>query len=437
MEVRKSDSSFEEYAPSKVKHGICEAYSAVNETCPEGLLDSLIKNLFIYDKISSFEIRRQVEESLMSINKKVAREYIKKYEEKEGNTKTLKKDSDFIKDYINASNASTGSKYDSNANVENKNVVTLGQELHKGKNIQQNRYIMHNKIKALYSKKLADQYIKDLETHVLYKHDESGTPGYPYCVAITMYPFLIDGLRTLGGQSKAPTDLKSYCGEFINLVYSVSSQFMGAVATPEFLMYMDYFIRKDYGDDYLNILDKQVELNKKGRTLEQVIENCFQQVVHSMNMPAGNRGYQTVFWNVGYFDENYFKGVFGDFRFPDGTKPLWETLSWLQKKFMKWFNEERTKYVLTFPVETMAMLTDGHDIVDKEYADFTSQMWAEGHSFFCYLSDSPDSLSSCCFSKNQKILWKSSTKGVNLTTLEELHNLKWESEKKNLRIFKN
>jgi ribonucleoside-triphosphate reductase len=235
---------------------------------------------------------------------------------------------------------------------------------------------------------------------VLYKHDESGTPGYPYCVAITMYPFLVDGLTKIGGQSKAPTDLKSYCGEFINLVYSVSSQFMGAVATPEFLMYMDYFIRKDYGDDYLDILDKVVEINRKSRTLEQVIENAFQQVVHSMNMPAGNRGYQTVFWNVGYFDKNYFDGVFGEFKFPDGTAPKWETLSWLQKKFMKWFNEERTKYILTFPVETMAMLTDGHDIVDKEYADFTAEMWAEGHSFFCYLSDSPDSLSSCCRLRN-------------------------------------
>ncbi len=400
MEVRKSDSSFEEYTPSKVKHGICEAYAATGEVCPDGLIESLIRNLFIYDKISSKEIRRQVEEALMSVNKKVAREYIKKYEEKEGKSSTLKKDSDFIKDYINASNASTGSKYDSNANVENKNVVTLGQELHKGKNIMQNRYIMQNKIKVLYSKKLADQYIKDLESHVLYKHDESGTPGYPYCVAITMYPFLIDGLTKIGGQSKAPTDLKSYCGEFINLVYSVSSQFMGAVATPEFLMYMDYFIRKDYGDDYLTILDKVVELNKKARTLEQVIENAFQQVVHSMNMPAGNRGYQTVFWNVGYFDKNYFDGVFGEFKFPDGTAPKWETLSWLQKKFMKWFNEERTKYVLTFPVETMAMLTDGHDIVDKEYADFTAEMWSEGHSFFCYLSDSPDSLSSCCRLRN-------------------------------------
>lgn len=575
MIVKKSDGSVQEFEPEKIKHSICEAFGSIGEECNEGLIKSIIKNLYVYDKISSQEIRRQIEESLMSINKKVAKSYIQKFDEVNNSNKQLKKDDDFIRQYIHASNASTGSKYDSNANVESKNVVTLGQELHKGKNIQQNRYIMHNKIKSLYTKKLADQYIKDLESHVLYKHDESGTPGYPYCVAITMYPFLLDGLKNLGGQSVAPTDLKSFCGEFINLVYSISSQFMGAClykdqvinfvendipkayrikdfvekylkdedivifenyqgtweycklpenikvledgrlvdvlkvyrrkydsdiykistkdghaaytskdhvfkmylngrkldvkaeqlqisdtvfmnkdysplttlatapndkrfntdaienieifknddeyvyeietsshwyncggflthncATPEFLMYMDYFIRKDYGDDYLTKLSEKVEINTKGRNLEQVIENSFQQVVHSMNMPAGNRGYQTVFWNIGYFDKNYFDGIFGDFKFPDGTKPIWETLSWLQKKFMKWFNEERTKYILTFPVETMAMLTDGHDVVDKEYADFTAKMWAEGHSFFCYLSDSPDSLSSCCRLRN-------------------------------------
>ena len=396
MEIKKHDGTFEEFNPEKVMYGICEAYTSVGEKCPEGLLDSIVKNLFIYDRISSAEIRRQVEESLMSINKKVARAYIKKFEDEN----SLRKDNDFIKDYINASNASTGSKYDSNANVEKKNVVTLGQELHKGRNIQENRYIMHNKIRSLYSKKLADQYIKDLESHVLYKHDESGTPGYPYCVAISMYPFLINGLKDLGGPSNAPTDFKSYCGEFINLVYSVSSQYMGAVATPEFLLYMDYFLRKDYGDDYIERINEVVDLSRKKRTLEQVIENGMQGVVHSMNTPAGVRGFQAVFWNVGYFDKNYFDGVFGEFVFPDGSKPKWETLSWLQKKFMKWFNQERTKYLLTFPVETMAMLTDGHDVIDKEYADFSAEMWSEGHSFFCYLSDSPDSLSSCCRLRN-------------------------------------
>ena len=400
MEIRKSDKSLEEYSKDKVKNVICEAYTSAGEECDETLIDSIVNNLFIYDGMSTNEIRRQVEFALMSINKKVAKAFLVKNVEREAVNKTIKKTDDFISNYFKASNAATGSKYDSNANVSNKNVVTMGQELPKSRNIEQNRYMITDRLRKKYSKKLAKQYLEDLEHHILYKHDETAIPGMPYCVAITMYPFLVDGLTKLGGQSVAPTDLKSFCGEFINLVYSVSSQFAGAVATPEFLMYMDYFIRKDYGDDYLTILDKVVELNKKGRTLEGVIENYFQQVVHSMNMPAGNRGYQTVFWNVGYFDKNYFEGVFGDFMFPDGTKPKWETLSWLQKKFMNWFNEERTKYVLTFPVETMALLSDGHDIVDKEYGEFTAEMWAKGASFFCYISDSPDSLSSCCRLRN-------------------------------------
>ena len=395
--VRKTNGAYEEYDKVKLMNGIREAYKTAGEECPEAVVVSIAENLYIYDKITSREIRRQVEESLMSINKKVAVAYIEKFDA----GLDLRKKRDIIRDYIAASNAATGSKFDANANVTRKNIVTLGQELYKENNIKQNRYIMKDKIKALYGRSLAGQYIKDLESHVLYKHDESGTPGYPYCVAITMYPFLVDGLIKLGGVSVAPTDLKSFCGEFINLVYSISSQFMGAVATPEFLMYLDYFIRKDYGDDYLDHLEDVVEMNAKKRTLVKVIDNYFQQVVHSMNMPAGNRGYQTVFWNISYFDESYFRGVFGDFRFPDGSEPKWETLSWLQKHFMNWFNEERNRYILTFPVETMALLTDGKDdFIDKEYADFTAEMWSKGHSFFCYLSDSPDSLASCCRLRN-------------------------------------
>ena len=315
--VRKTNGSYEEYDKVKLMNGIREAYKTAGEECPEAVVVSIAENLYIYDKITSREIRRQVEESLMSINKKVAVAYIEKFDA----GLDLRKKRDFIRDYIAASNAATGSKFDANANVTRKNIVTLGQELYKENNIKQNRYIMKDKIKALYGRSLAGQYIKDLESHVLYKHDESGTPGYPYCVAITMYPFLVDGLIKLGGVSVAPTDLKSFCGEFINLVYSISSQFMGAVATPEFLMYLDYFIRKDYGDDYLDHLEDVVEMNAKKRTLVKVIDNYFQQVVHSMNMPAGNRGYQTVFWNISYFDESYFRGVFGDFRFPDGSEP--------------------------------------------------------------------------------------------------------------------
>ena len=400
MEVRKSDNSVEEYSVEKIRRGVKSAFETVGKKCDDVIVDFVLHEMRVYDNITTAEIRKQIEHVLMDIDKDAAHAYIETYDKITAENVAIAKKQDFITQYLSASNAATGSKFDSNANVEHKNIVTMGNELHKYDNIRQNRRMLYERIKMLYNKKTAKQYIKDLESHVLYKHDETAIPGMPYCVAITMYPFLTDGLTKLGGISTAPTDLKSFCGEFINLVFSIASHFAGAVATPEFLMYMDYFIRKDYGENYLERLNEVVDGTVKQRTLEKVIENHFQQVVHSMNMPSGNRGYQTVFWNVGYFDKPYFDGVFSDFRFPDGTEPKWETLSWLQKKFMKWFNKERERYVLTFPVETMAMLTDGHDLVDKDYADFTAEMWSEGHSFFCYLSDSPDSLSSCCRLRN-------------------------------------
>ena len=95
--------------------------------------------------------------------------------------------------------------------------------------------------------------------------------------------------------------------------------------------------------------------------------------------------------------------MFGEFYYPDGTKPQWEAIDCLQRLFIKFFNKLRTKQILTFPVETMAMVYDPktNDIIDKEYKDFTAEMYAEGHSFFTYISDSADSLASCCRLKNE------------------------------------
>ena len=275
MNVKKQNGEFEEFSSNKIKENLKSVAIKCNEIIGDEIINIIINNLFLYDNIESKEIRKQIENSLMSINKKIAKEYIKTF----GENDNLKKQGDFIKQYIKSVNASTGSKFDSNANVSRKNIVTMGQELYKEHNIKQNRWILYFKIKSLFSKKLADAYINDLETHVLYKHDETAIPGMPYCVSINMYPFLIDGLTKLGGESVAPTDSKSFTGGFVNLIYSISSQFAGAVATPEYLMYLDYFLRKDYGDDYINNTHKIVDYSTKKRTIEQNIENLFQQVL--------------------------------------------------------------------------------------------------------------------------------------------------------------
>jgi len=302
-------------------------------------------------------------------------------------------------DYCNAKNAASGSKFDSNANVENKNMATLIGELPKSNFIRLNRRMLTDRIKEMYGKEVSDRYINLLNNHYIYKNDETSLSNY--CASITMYPWLISGTASIGGNSKAPTNLKSFCGGFINMVFMVSSMLSGACATPEFLMYMNYFIGLEFGDDYYHDADKIVDLSKKQRTLDKVITDYFEQIVYSINQPTGARNFQAVFWNISYYDSYYFNSLFEQFIFPNGSKPHWESLNWLQKRFMKWFNKERTKTILTFPVETMALLSENGDAKDKEYGDFTAEMYADGHSFFTYMSDNADSLSSCCRLRNE------------------------------------
>lgn len=306
---------------------------------------------------------------------------------------------DFIAKYKKASNASTGSEVDSNANVETKNITTLTGELYKREAIGTNRLLMINKLTEMYGEEWAVKYIDRLESHLLYKHDE--TSINPYCVSVTLYPFLFNGLVPLGGQSEAPKNLDSFCGSFVNLVFAIAAQFAGAVSTPEFLTYLDYFLRREFGDDYYKYPNRIAVNSIKPKTIENRIDAAFQQVVYSLNQPAAARNFQSVFWNIAYFDEPYFRGIFADFVFPDGSEPYWESVSWLQKYFMKWFNKERTKQLLTFPVETMNLLDNGEEYVDKEWADFVAEMYAEGHSFFTYRSGSVDSLASCCRLRNE------------------------------------
>ena len=282
---------------------------------------------------------------------------------------------DFITEYKKAKNAADGSKMDANANVTQKNIATMEQELMKDFFVQINRAKVSQKIAELFGQAMADEYLRQIEDHEIYVHDETSLK--PYCVSVTMYPFLREGLTKLGGESQAPKHLASFCGSFINFVFAVSSQFAGAVATVEFLTYFDYFARKDFGENYLE-------------THRLEVENHLQQVVYSINQPAAARGYQSVFWNISIYDRFYFEAMFSDFVFPDFERPNWATTAKLQRFFMKWFNQERTKAILTFPVVTAAMLTENGKCKDNEFADQMAEELSQGNAFFIYQSDNPD-----------------------------------------------
>lgn len=315
--------------------------------------------------------------------------------------KTLEKKLKFIDDYSHASNAATGSQYDSNANVANINLATQECELGKKDFIDLNRALVKRYLLKLYDEEAVVDFENDLKNHIIYSHDESSLK--PYCVACSLYPFLTDGLVGLGGSASAPKHANSYIGSLINLVFLLASQFAGAVAIPEFLTYFDHFLRIDYGQDYIEHLDDVVEsIGEHKFTLKHKIEDWFQQFVYSVNQPAGARNFQSPFINISYFDKGYFESIFKDFFFPDFDEPCWETTKELQKLFMRWFNKEREKTTITFPVESFNLLVDKetHQYVDEESADFCAEMHSLGHSFFIYQSDSADSLSSCCRLRN-------------------------------------
>lgn len=299
----------------------------------------------------------------------------------------LKEKIKYIHDYMVSSNAATASKVDANSNVTQKTIAGLEAELFKPDTIQINRKLVKDKLTQMFGEDMAKAYEDDLANHYIYTHDETSLK--PYCASITLYPFLLEGTKCLGGVSKAPKNLQSFCGSFVNLVYQIASNFSGAIATVEFLHMFDYFARKQWGKDYL------------GKHFEEVNQE-FQGVVYALNQPASARGDQSVFWNVSVFDHDYLKEMFGGFYYPDGTQVDIESTYRLQLHFLRWFRQEREKELLTFPVVTAALLTDGKGgFRDNAFMHKLADEQAQGLSFFVYMSDKVDSLASCCRLRNE------------------------------------
>ena len=413
INVRKSDGSSEPYSERKLVNIVKKVSKRTGKECSNEDAKELVDKLYIYDGILCSSIRRQLEHLFEEIDSDMLKEYKSWKNEKDAVEKFVENKIAFINRYKKSSNTAN-STVDDNSNVANKNIAILNSEIHKTDNIKISRAMITDKLKVLFPDFNAKQYVRDLEDHILYKNDESSFAGAisPYCVSATMYPFLTGGIKGLGGLSASPKNLKSFCGIFCNMIFAMSSQFAGAVAVSEALMYFTYFCKKEWGPDFYERWDEVVGMSYDGKvkTILSEIHQYWQQIIYTINQPAAARGFQSAFVNFSYFDKYFFEGMFGDFYFPDGTQPDWESLKYVQMEFMKWFNAERLKTVLTFPVESVTLLFKDGKYQDMEMFDFVCQEYARGHSFFTYISDTVDSLSSCCRLKN-----KLQTKEFNFT----------------------
>ena len=412
--VTKRNGTKEEFNPEKIEAAIYKAFQATDIALSEK--DKKIVSEFIdtiandtstdngnpVAGISVESIQNKVEKFLCKRWFPVGKAYML-YREQHKQARIIKDKIQYIHKYTDSKDSATNlSNTDSNANANQKNAATLEGELYKDTNRLVQRALMKELLAEINSP-YKDQYIKDLENHIIYQHDETGGMK-PYCSAYTLYPLLVDGTSNVDGtKNHAPRHLSSFCGQFQNLVFLLSAQKKGAGAYGEFFNFFSYFCEKEWGERYYekeNVIITSEHCLEQ-RTIGQIIDQYFQSITHYINQPAGNRGYQSPFTNFNIFDSYYWHAMFSDFYFPDGTQPHWEAVNWLQKRYMKWLNKERTKTLLTFPVMTVCCLTDGKDVLDKEYKDFITSQWAEGDSFFVYLSENADSVASCCRLRNE------------------------------------
>jgi ribonucleoside-triphosphate reductase len=361
MIVIKRNGDKEDFNADKIVNAVYKAFQSVHIEMPEYLytmIPSLFGPVSPEGCIGIEEIQDKVEQLLMNDNHYAAAKSYILYRERHKNIRNwVEKKQKYINKYKESSNTANAT-IDDNSNVANKNIGILNAEIHKEDNIQISRKMVTDKLKELYPDFDSKQYINDLENHIIYKHDESSFAGAvaPYCCSITMYPFLTGGIKGIGGLSASPKNLDSFCGMYINLIFATSAMFAGAVATSEFLLYFDYFAKKEWGENYYLKEDTIITsdaCNRK-KTIKSQIHQYFQQVIYSINQPAAARGMQSAFVNFSYFDKPFFEGMFGDFYFPDNTQPTWESLNWLQKEFMQWFNAERLRTMITFPVNKSA-----------------------------------------------------------------------------------
>lgn len=409
MQVVKRDGNIEEFNVDKIINAVEKAFKSCNKEMPQCLYDMLgaLFGTLEGDTIGIEEIQNKVEDVLMNDKHfDVAKSYII-YREQHKQARFIRERIDYMNEYSQSNeNAATSSETDANANVTMKNVANLEGEVYKTTNRVIQRQRMKDKLNEMYPE-VAKKYEEDLNSHIIYTHDEATTPVLKqYCMAVSLYPLMVEGVGNIDGITPTPpNDLQSFSGQVTNLIFLLSSQCKGAVAVGEYFIALNYYIVQEFGPNWYEKLDvvATTDYCSKQRTIRDAIYKSFKQFIYGVNQPAGNRSYQSPFTNVSYYDHTYFDSLFGEFYYPDGTKPQWEAVDCLQRLFMKFFNKLRTKQILTFPVETMAMVYDPktNDIIDKDYKDFTAEMYAEGHSFFTYISDSADSLASCCRLRNE------------------------------------
>ena len=401
--IIKRNKSKEEFSTEKIEKALLSAFISCgypNNKYTKRRCRKFAKSILPQQVETVEDVQDKIEDLLMSEHfYDVAKAYII-YRKKHEESRLIRGRLNYMEQYsTSSSNASSSSETDANANVSMKNVANLEGEVYKATNRIIQRQRMKDKLYKLYPE-VAKKYEEDLNNHIIYTHDEASTPVLkPYCMAVTLYPLMMDGVGKIDGITpSAPNDISSFSGQVTNLAFLLSSQCKGAVAFGDYFVTLNYYVVKEFGDNWYEKLDciSTSEHHVIPRTVKDSIEKGMKQFIWGVNQPAGNRSYNSPFTNVSWYDKYYFESLFGNFHYPDRSKPKWEQVDTLQRMFMALMRRIRLIKPITFPVTTMALVHNNKEYLDKDYKELCAEEWAKGGSFFCYTSDNPSSLASCC-----------------------------------------
>lgn len=304
MQVVKRDGSREEFNIDKIATAVVKAFESCHKEMPQyikPMIDALFGTLE-GDVIGIEEIQNHVEDILM--NERffdVAKSYII-YREQHKQARFIKERIDYMNKYSQSDeNAASSSETDANANVTVKNVANLEGEVYKTTNRVIQRQRMKDKLNEMYPE-VAKKYEKDLNSHIIYTHDEATTPVLKqYCMAVSLYPLMTEGVGNIDSITPTPpNDLQSFSGQVTNLIFLLSSQCKGAVAVGEYFIALNYYVIQEFGSDWFIRLDDVITSRActKQRTIKDAIYKAFKQFIYGVNQPAGNRSYQSPLRNL-------------------------------------------------------------------------------------------------------------------------------------------
>ncbi len=292
---------------------------------------------------------------------------------------------DFIEGFIDSDNVANAS-VDANANIAQKDIVTLLSEMSK----PHQKLLAFNKLyyelNKKYGFKTANEAMEAMWNYALYMHDFNTSTFYHYCFAYDIKDIVERGLFFIENYNAKPArHLDSFIQILMEGIAWLSRRQSGAVGLPNLIPYLYYFWSRDVKAGYYT---KDPETYKHQQ---------LQALIYRLNQPWV-RTDQAAFTNVSVFDHPYFEAIFGGSVFPDGELMIdeEEEIIQFQKDFIDVINEIREENIFTFPVLTASLLYVNNKFVDDEFARWACEASRKWNLFNFFTDSTVNSLSNCC-----------------------------------------